>query len=457
LDYEKGDTITWKIPIRNSMISLMRCGHTSKDIYKSISLTQETFKPGKYYFKENEKYEVAYEFKKEILTYYEKAVVDDLIKTNYIWTQVNEYPENGAKKFELKPVYKEDNTTLLYYSLLENGVEYYRNTYVKLSKDKENPIPIEPYYEEYYEPWNIYKDMNSNYIILQGERTLEFNPDTKITSILYPTYKISALYSMYNMNNTIACTIRKDRMIYTTEKEFTFGVAGTMGSDKSLVVDFVGGHTAIIADDKTTSYQLEVKMYDENNKPEDLSSVKIAWSWYAPGEDTISTKLKFKTNNTAVVELENSGLNINNNKQIYIAKVVVGEEGAELETYFPIPIKSSEVYSHIDGATSVIYLSNGEPDYYKGDYKLYETIDDTIGSPIVEVTKKPVTWEVISQEDDTHKDKDGNEYRRFVADIDKTIVGGVTTYKGLKPISVYTEGIKNYAVVAKIGGVAVWQ
>ena len=126
---------------------------------------------------------------------------------------------------------------------------------------------------------------------------------------------------------------------------------------------------------------------------------------------------------------------------------MVGEEGAELETYFPIPIKASEEYSHIEGATSVIYLSNGEPDYYKGDYKLYETIDDTVGSPIVEITNKTVTWEVISQEED----------KEFVADINKTTVGDTTTYKGLKPISVYTEGIKNYAVVAKINGNAVWQ
>ena len=121
-----------------------------------------------------------------------------------------------------------------------------------------------PYYEDYYEPWNIYKDANANYIILQGERTLDYNPDTHITSILYPTYKIGAKYSMYNMNNTIACTIRKDRMIYTAEREFTFGVAGTMGTDNSIVIDFVGGQTAVQVGDKASSYQLEVKMYDEN-------------------------------------------------------------------------------------------------------------------------------------------------------------------------------------------------
>lgn len=443
LFYEKGDTITWKIPIKNSMIGIQRCGKSNTDKYEIIALTAETYVSNTYFIKgADNKYTLSIGDFKDTETYYKHSLVSENIQLNKVWIQLKEYDGNFEDLSSVEH-FKEDGTHA-YYAYEKDGVEYYKNINCNS-------------YEVYYEPWNIYKDANQNYLILQGERTLYYNEDTKITSILYPTYKISAMYSMYNMNNTIACTIRKDRMIYTTEKEFTFGVSGTMGSDKSLVVDFVGGQTAIIADDTTTAYQLEVRMYDENNKPEDISTVPVAWSWYAPGEDIVSSELKFKTNNTAVVELDNSGLDIDNDKHIYIAKVVVGEEGAELETYFPIPIKASEEYSHIEGATSVIYLSNGEPDYYKGDYKLYETVDDTIGSPIVEITNKTVTWEVISQENDKHKDKDNNEYRRFVADINKTSVGGVTTYKGLKPISVYTEGIKNYAVVAKIDGIAVWQ
>lgn len=490
LFYEKGDTITWKIPIKNSMIGIQRCGKSSTDKYDVISLTSETYISNTYFIKDaNNKYIVSVGEFKDTETYYEHSLVSENIQLNKVWTQIEEYkgPIEAWRDFmKLVSITKTDNTiecygyqkveylkkslTLdqyeknkYYIQNIETGgyqistedfkqdIDYYEKKEIYDNKGK----PVLYYkhntasngFETYYEPWNIYKDINQNYLILQGERTLYYNEDTKITSILYPTYKISAMYSMYNMNNTIACTIRKDRMIYTTEKEFTFGVSGTMGSDKSLVIDFVGGQTAIIANDTTTSYQLEVKMYDENNKPEDLSGVNITWSWYKPGDDTVADNLSFVGNGTSIIGLQNKGLKIDNNEQIYIAKVVVGEEGAELETYFPIPIKSSEEYSHIEGATSVIYLSNGEPDYYKGDYKLYETVDDTIGSPIVEVTKKTVTWEVISQEED----------REFVADINKTTINDVTTYKGLKPISVYTGGIKNYAVVAKIDENAVWQ
>lgn len=350
LDNEKGDYITWKIPVKNSMFSLS-----------------------------------GYAMDKDTKTY--KYTVN---KKNSATGEVIESKSYDVSDNELDPVY-----------------------------------------------------IKNNYIIIQGEAAFDKNTNT----ILYPSYKISALYSMYNMNNTIACTVQKDRVIYTTELDFTFGVAGTMGTDKSLIIDFINGQTAIIAGDTFTAYQLEVKMYDEKNQPVDLNTVPITWSWYGGPElddiDNTTRNLQFITTNTPIVALQNKGINISNANDIYIAKVVVGEEGAELEAYFPIPIKSAEEYSHIEGATQVIYLSNGEPEFYKGEYKLYKTIDDTIGEAATEVVPS-TTWSRISQESG-----------KFVGDVVKQSISSEKYI--LQPIGVYTSEVKNYAVLCKIDGNTVWQ
>ena len=443
LDSNKGDTIAWKFPIKNSMVSLQRCGKPNRETYNRITLTAEDFVSNTYYTYDatNKKYTLAIgEFINDT-EYYAKTIVSDVIDLTKVWQLRQEYREEDYEGFEFIPCYRtnskgefvlDDNgkQILDYYECRKNGILYY--THKTLN-----------YFEPYYEPWNIYTDINQNYVVLQNERVLDYNSNTGITTILYPTYKISALYSMYDMNNTIACTIRKDRIIYTSEREFTFGVAGTMGTDNSIVVDFVGGQTAVTVGDKS-SYQLEVKMYDENNKPKDLSSVEVKWSWYTPGGGTVGTALSFSGNaNTAVVDLVNDTTSdcIENKNNIYIAQVTVGED--ELITYFPIPLKYSEEYSHIDGATSVIYLSNNQPDYYKGDYTLYTTNDDSFGSPDVQVLPiDDVKWKIISQESSSCP---------YIANVNEN------GKEGLKPIGIYTSGVRNYAIVAYYKDRPVWQ
>jgi hypothetical protein len=63
-----------------------------------------------------------------------------------------------------------------------------------------------------------------------------------------PQYKISSYYSASKTNNTVTCEYELNGVVYVSEKEFTFGPAGTMGSDKTLVIDFVGDKNSVIAD-----------------------------------------------------------------------------------------------------------------------------------------------------------------------------------------------------------------
>jgi hypothetical protein len=67
-------------------------------------------------------------------------------------------------------------------------------------------------------------------------------------------------------------------MVYVTEKEFTFGPSGTMGTDQTLVIDFIG-------DKKYASiYDIEVgfkvQLYDSQNKLQEIPDGTVKWAWY---------------------------------------------------------------------------------------------------------------------------------------------------------------------------------
>lgn len=573
LDVDKGDSIVWKFPIKNSMLSIQRCGWSSDGVYKLIVFNEHRpFDPENetYYIPDNDintedvyvKYnhtpgttsrpEELYEYvqqsnaidlnkvwiqqdqydgndvefqqaiqKNDIVleclsdrgkTYtaytalkYKFTVANDITKDNFatkiasadgLYNAAFEKIVSGTTYNEQETYYIREQETRIEYRQIEITEEefdeakekglwldsqgtqpvgssdsykaeqlYYEQIqipikliYYKINKTNGN----NPYnYDAYYEPWNIYQDFTESYLILQNDRTIQ--KQNNVTSILYPTYKIGAQYGMNLLNNTVTCSIRKDRTVYTTEKTFQFGVAGTMGTSKTITVGFVGGQTAITAESEE-AYQLYVKMYDESGKEEDLSQASITWTWYTPGfsqiQDGINTNALYyegatehsettdgvtttwrDTEITGIGKTEigleqGSALGVGYKQQIYIAKVIVGSGDAELITYFPIPIKSAEQYSSIAGPTSIIYLSNGEPTYYKGDYKLFEVFDNKIGSPDIYQVNN-VAWELI------YSGGDSTEEKRYLPTLAGTGEGG------LSPISIYTENVCNYAVVAK--------
>jgi hypothetical protein len=58
---------------------------------------------------------------------------------------------------------------------------------------------------------------------------------------------------------------------------------------------------------------------------------------------------------------------------------VTGWGNYDLEAYLPIPLmRSYKGYNpkYIQGASRIIYTSEGHPNYYKGPYEFYYTIDE---------------------------------------------------------------------------------
>ena len=66
-----------------------------------------------------------------------------------------------------------------------------------------------------------------------------------------PKYQIKKSYNTSQNNNTISCQYTLNNVVYNTEKVLTFGIAGTMGSEQTLVVDFLNDTNAIDLNNKS--------------------------------------------------------------------------------------------------------------------------------------------------------------------------------------------------------------
>ena len=243
-----------------------------------------------------------------------------------------------------------------------------------------------------------------------------------------PYYKIASYYTPNKSNNTVTCEYKLNGRVYTTEKEFTFGPAGTMGTDQTLVIDFVGDVNAVNkADEADNNINIEIQLYDNQNIAQEIPDGGVQWAWYYNGDlDNGTIKFPFiiegKTNKQITFTKDQFDID-----SLYILQATVGD----LTTYFPIPIQSGG-YSFIKGPTQVIYQADGEPAYSREAYALYSGNTDTLTSSWVKICKT------------TDEDK-----LRYTGTIDEK------THK-LKPLSIYVKDAPIYGVQAKSGTATLW-
>ena len=284
-----------------------------------------------------------------------------------------------------------------------------------------------------------------------------------------PWYKINSYYSPNYSNNTITCQYTLNERVYTTEKEFTFGPAGTMGSDQTLVIDILGDKNSVDLEDNVVSF--EIQLYDNQNVKQDIPDGQVIWAWYYNSDLPTNTKfpLVIENENNSILNWTTTNININS---LYILQATVGK----LTTYFPIPISNG--YSYIKGPTQVIYQSNGEPAYNREAYQLYARGD---------VQQCDAKWEIISYNNvDTYRyvgkiteeyfninKKDlciKNEQQQYIQLNETSVYDSETIYylivyntycanlynNKLQPISIYVEDAPIYGVQAKVNDTTVW-
>lgn len=245
-------------------------------------------------------------------------------------------------------------------------------------------------------------------------------PDDKNEPIIIegqqPKYQIKNSLTD-NLNNTIRCEYTLENRVYISEKEFSFGRFGTMGTEQTLVIDFKGDKNAIIINDNNEIETFIVKLYEGSNEITIPIDTPIEWSWYYSSDNTM---LSLENSKTSEINITKKNLTFNS---LHILKVKVGN----LETYFPIPIKDKDC-SYITGATRVIYKSNGEINYIPEIYSLLGNDGQNIAN---------INWEIYCPD------------KSVINGIDSANFIGTIKNNKLSPCKIFVRESPVYGVQAK--------
>ena len=258
-----------------------------------------------------------------------------------------------------------------------------------------------------------------------GERTVANPADLTFC------YKIKNYYVQTASRNMILCKVLVDEEKYSYDAEIfmNFNSYGTSGTDYTLAVYPPGTQTAIT---NSSSLVLNVDMYDYNNERMKLYSgattprddaEDFECSWVGPtsyvstvgvlydesddsGQSVVGVEVRMPN------EIPTNFYGILESKVAYdIAEYKQKDDEDEgtveprivaLKTFTPIAYSRGDYY--IEGATTVVYNSQGnEPVYYKSPYKIFECNTNKDMSTILGKNGDPkykIKWVVKHYKDD---------------------------------------------------------
>lgn len=249
-------------------------------------------------------------------------------------------------------------------------------------------------------------------------------------------YTINTFYSANKSNNTVIAKVEKDGIVYTAIKDFTFGQAGTNGTDCTLVIDMVAHESlnnkvfTAIRSGVRDKYIFKAQLYDNEGK-EVTNFNNCTWTWKFMDGSTVNN-VSLNNENEQSCKLSVNTTNSIMNNLIILQVTLSGWGDYDLTAYYPVPITIKD-NAYINGPTEVIYLSNGEPIFSKEPYKLFINgkVDEN-ATWIIYPTGS--TDKFIGQIKYNEKKK---EYR-------------------LSPMNFYVDGVSAYGVQGKQGSNVVW-
>ena len=249
-------------------------------------------------------------------------------------------------------------------------------------------------------------------------------------------YTINTFYSANKSNNTVIAKVEKDGIVYTAIKDFTFGQAGTNGTDCTLVIDMVAHESlnnkvfTAIRSGVRDKYIFKAQLYDNEGK-EVTNFNNCTWTWKFMDGSTVNN-VSLNNENEQSCKLSVNTTNSIMNNLIILQVTLSGWGDYNLTAYYPVPITIKD-NAYINGPTEVIYLSNGEPIFSKEPYKLFVDgkVDENATWSIYPVGS---TDKFIGQIKQNEKKK---EYR-------------------LSPMNFYVDGVSAYGVQGRQGSNVIW-
>lgn len=258
-------------------------------------------------------------------------------------------------------------------------------------------------------------------------------------------FRIKDYYTQTASNNIIYCQVKKRGRIYEASASLLFGTSGSNGTEATFLLKMYDAKGEDEVNALTIGDEIMIKpeLYDFNNKRLPIDRIEYSWK---------------EENNSNVINISESGItcslsfntNINIDKcQFYILQAFVeysaitdidkNGDGStrkiKLSAFLPIPVRTSNDYTEIEGATKIVYDSNGcNPRYYKNPYKLYGK----------SLEGKNIEWYINFNE----KEKDYKAAKRYYPVIQ--------TDGKFMPTKMYYTGLKSVCVNAYVNNDMVW-
>lgn len=375
------------------------------------------------------------------------------------------------------------------FALLKNKISLSGDDYLKID------FPTEKTMFEFY----TYKDNESEnpskitdgHILIKpkGSETINLTMENKkdedeTDSKLPYFYKIKYYNNPSYINNTVKVTLQVSKKLYYAEINMGFGIQGTKGTERTLIVELAGNYPYIYKPSSWVLefYDLNIFLQDEKGNIVDLNkgdinTDKLSLSWYNKSisdnkfltfsNENSENKYKICADWSKSEIKDYNAFSLNPEKYIYILKVdflggdtIIWKKDSEgndvsetiklnaLEAYLPIPIRSQYEIAMVSGPTSVYYLSDGSTEFQKAPYE----IDNDNGTFKIVVDDddfitKEKAW-VEAQKKTTMTDEEKNKIKKAY-DAAKAFVGELDDENKLKVPTFYLKDSPNYAVLAK--------